>query len=40
MAAWAEEYSLHPATLHTRIKAGWDVEKAIATKPKRKGGNG
>lgn len=31
MAAWAEEFGLKKATLHDRLKSGWEIERALTT---------
>lgn len=37
---WAKKYGLKPQTLRSRLKAGWDVEKALTTAAKGSAGNG
>lgn len=34
ISAWAEEYGLKFKTLSDRLRAGWDIEKALTTPPK------
>lgn len=35
---WADEYGLTRSTLYSRLKAGWDVERALNTPIMGKGG--
>jgi len=36
MAAWAEEFGIHPRTLKNRLDSGWDLEKAFTSPVKSK----
>lgn len=36
MAAWAEEFNIHPRTLKNRLDSGWTAEKAFTTPVKSK----
>ena len=33
ISEWARIYGLNPWTLNTRIRSGWDIEKALTVKP-------
>jgi hypothetical protein len=36
VAEWAEELGIPQGTLHSRLKSGWSVEKALSTPPKKR----